>query len=556
MRDAAYTPPFASSLVGTPYNTTDKVRLFNGALRTGVNNMFGVFATQALREHEFLCAWTGTRVIDDKDGKNTTRIPVNAFDLQMYGISIQVNSKKNIFICPPLDEHGKPLHSVSDDGTPFIQRGDDNQSLGVFFNEPSNTEHAVLEGQTLHVRRFARAANVCLGFYRENGTVIPILCTNRNVRTGEELTLMYEADLTKPTYDRRHFAFSNDFSSVDIGPAYRVHVSSRMVCNNAPKKNVPKFNPKHFILTKRVHARTFLTDGANDTFTSRRTSLLTVMQRNPTQTSIRLTSETQTPDAPPRRIKTRHLDDDKWDSVVKETKDNMLKSREWYKNMLFGNKLQQRYEREMLRRIVLYALDNTSPFWPSDNVEDPPAIYSLFHRLYDTLMSGYTLTSDYVARVRRGETRSTWDDEEYKEYMPLTSASAKRLFEAIDRLQRVKNAAGELYPLATRKAPEDKVVHLIKRSRVMNASSDNRLPSLFNTYYEPIVAAAEGALFEYGLYDEGPHASDLRYFNSIVDLLNRFPKRSDDDTYASWTQEAQQFIENSQNIRHPPFNST
>ena len=123
------------------HNTNSNVRIARGQIRSGSKDMFGAFATRDLPKNYYICAWTGTRVEDNDSNTYTT--PVNFFDMQAYGISAENEDGSSVYICPPLDEDGKPLFSVQND-VPFIEPGSSEQGLAIFLNEP--IAHSVFSG--------------------------------------------------------------------------------------------------------------------------------------------------------------------------------------------------------------------------------------------------------------------------------------------------------------------------------------------------------------------------------------------------------------------------
>ena len=136
------------------YNKIEDAVIVHGTLRTGVT-MMGVFATQNIHKGTFLCAWTG---IMCRDTDALLKL-VNGYDTSKYGIQI---GDPPMYVCPPLDNDGKPFCSAKD-GHYDIDRGNANQSMAVFLNEPSNHEHCIIgEDYAPTVVSGSKPNNVCL----------------------------------------------------------------------------------------------------------------------------------------------------------------------------------------------------------------------------------------------------------------------------------------------------------------------------------------------------------------------------------------------------------
>ena len=254
------------------HNTCANVCIAEGKLREGAENMFGAFATKDLPQNYYVCAWTGVRVVDDNEEMNTYEIPVNFFDLQAYGMSASNEDGSKVYICPPLNDDGKPLFSVHN-GIPYIEPGSSEQGLAIFLNEPSPEEHAVLDDAVIHRRRGGKRANVCMRVHHVDGKAIPLLFTNRKIKRGEELTVLYESDTKNGAYDRHHYEFTED-NRVVSHAAYVVDSKSKMICNRP--ENIPpflKFIASDFGIKKKSTPRTFLSKHASGERPSHRSAL-------------------------------------------------------------------------------------------------------------------------------------------------------------------------------------------------------------------------------------------------------------------------------------------
>lgn len=294
------------------YNTIEGCTIIEGKLR-GENTMKGVFNTSGkeIQKNRFLCVWTGIMI---KDRDRDLKMLVNAFDTSRYGIAVN-----GYYICPPLDENGNPLcERIKENEYKTIQ-GNEQHSMAVFLNEPSDSETYYVENiddmWRVNKREGSTDANVCMlplrGFCGQFSIIL--LVAQRDIPSGEELTLVYSEECSndRNAFIRKHFDFYNDFLAVRI-EEYNVKQGSTQRCtgisipppptwtrrergtsfikeNEVAKNGVEawkkEINP--LALTDPVRPTTFLI-GQNDEYAARRTTLYAIFQNNREYTSFRI----------------------------------------------------------------------------------------------------------------------------------------------------------------------------------------------------------------------------------------------------------------------------
>ena len=224
------------------FNTIDGCTIVEDVLRPGVR-MKGVFNTSDdnIQKGTFLCAWTGIACFDTEENQNKIyKTLVNAFDVSRYGIGFG-SGRNKVFVCPPLDEDGKPFCKNIPKGSNCYAttRGDPRHSMAVFLNEPDANHACMVEkrghGYISTISQNAGPANVCLLQKVVHGHWLCLLYASSEILVGQELTLLYSGGVE---YNRQSWNFSPDMRKLTIGDAYTVF-PSRQPCNGVQGHHPP-----------------------------------------------------------------------------------------------------------------------------------------------------------------------------------------------------------------------------------------------------------------------------------------------------------------------------
>lgn len=523
MRDTFRSSQLQKPLTQCPsayeFNTIEHAHIVRGTLRTGVT-MNGVFCNKYIPKGTFLCAWTGVMCKDTDENMIDSNL-VNAYDISKYGMSFLYAYQKYMYICPPLDNEGNPLCSKTDVENEFrIERGNPQQTMAVFLNEPSPDEHCVVDQSRPIVRPGAIAANVCLYPKRESGSVVGLLFATRNIEKGEELTLMYEADPKQHSFDRTNFRFNADFTSLTVERPYNVHTDSQMTCPGDIRANVaPRMKPLDIV--RRVSETTFFA-GDDSTNAIRRTNLLAIKMEADIEANKKgerparhfVLDQTRPGRLKVARMNRRVVDDEKvWNARANEWKEKVFEQR-----TILRQGLQLGHGRKHIRYRLSFIKDVLTDMRPESpfkvilvkDVEDAIAVYRILHRIFDYgAKNSARITPHFIVGANEHDTLESWDDWEGTN----THKVVLRIFNALDRLSVAIPYVDQLYTYDDDTFVESIEVH-IKKRRLSGMNLARPVPNNLETHktFESIIDAYKKYLTEFVLYDEGRHdfvASDL-----------------------------------------------
>ena len=184
-----------------------------GKLRSQAPEMNGVFARRRLPKGEFLLTWGGT--IMQETGDTTSHGLTNFFDLSRYEINFK-RGDELLTVCPRMKGDGTPLH-------PSEANDPRDRCMAVFCNEPAMDEVAYLDDarEVHHKTVEGNMSNVCLKMHEVGGFRWGIvLYAARDIQKGEELTFNYSNDEKLKQYNRTHFEFSDDLTTMTEHEGY------------------------------------------------------------------------------------------------------------------------------------------------------------------------------------------------------------------------------------------------------------------------------------------------------------------------------------------------